>query len=81
MNGVIWMLIVGGLAGFLAGKIMRGRGYGVIADILIGICGGIVGGMLFGVFGVASIGIIGSLVTATVGAVVLIWIVRQLRSV
>jgi uncharacterized membrane protein YeaQ/YmgE (transglycosylase-associated protein family) len=80
LNSLIWFLLIGGLAGFLAGKFMRGQGFGVVGDVLIGILGGVVGGFLFGLVGLASYGLIGSLLTATVGAIVLIWLVRQVRS-
>jgi uncharacterized membrane protein YeaQ/YmgE (transglycosylase-associated protein family) len=80
VRGVVWFLLIGGLAGFLAGKIMRGHGFGVAGDILVGIVGGVIGGFLFGLLGLASVGLLGSLVTATVGSVVLLWVVRRLRS-
>lgn len=80
VNSLIWFLLIGGLAGFLAGKFMRGRGFGVAGDVIIGILGGVVGGFLFGVFGLASYSLLGSLLTATVGAIVLIWVIRQVRS-
>ena len=73
-------IIVGILAGFLAGKIMNGSGYGLFADLLLGIGGGIVGRVALGIFGIGSRGLIGSVLIATFGAVLLIWIVRALRS-
>jgi uncharacterized membrane protein YeaQ/YmgE (transglycosylase-associated protein family) len=78
---LIWQILIGILAGFLAGQIMRGRGYGVLIDLLLGIVGSIVGGTVFGLLGLHSSGIIGELVVATVGAVLLIVIVRKLRTV
>lgn len=77
---MIIAIIVGILAGFLAGKIMNGSGYGLFADLLLGIGGGIVGRIVLGIFGIGSRGLIGSVLIATFGAVVLIWIVRALRS-
>ena len=77
---MIVAIIVGILAGFLAGKIMNGSGYGLFADLLLGIAGGIVGRIVLGIFGIGSRGLIGSTLIATFGAVVLIWIVRALRS-
>jgi len=73
--GIILYLIIGGLAGWLAGLIMKGRGFGLFGNIIVGIIGGILGGFLFGLLGLASVGLIGSLVTALVGAVVLLFIV------
>jgi uncharacterized membrane protein YeaQ/YmgE (transglycosylase-associated protein family) len=77
---LIWQIVIGILAGFLAGKIMRGRGYGLLVDLLLGIVGSILGGMVFGVLGLYSSGLAGQLVVATIGAVLLIFIVRKIRS-
>jgi uncharacterized membrane protein YeaQ/YmgE (transglycosylase-associated protein family) len=73
-------IIVGILAGFLAGKIMNGSGYGLFADLLLGIGGGIVGRIVLGFLGIGSRGLIGSILISTLGAMVLIWVVRALRS-
>ena len=78
---LIWQIAIGILAGFLARKIMRGRGYGLLIDLLLGIVGSMLGGMVFGLLGLYSSGIVGQLVVATVGAVLLIVIVRSLRRV
>ena len=78
---LLWQIAIGILAGFLAGKIMRGRGYGLLMDLLLGIVGSILGGTLFGLLGLYSSSIVGHLVVATVGAVLLIVIVRSLRGV
>jgi uncharacterized membrane protein YeaQ/YmgE (transglycosylase-associated protein family) len=67
--------------GFLAGKIMRGRGYGILMDLLLGIVGSLLGGAVFGLLGLYSSGIVGQLVVATVGAILLIYLVRRLRTV
>ncbi|SPQ00871.1 Transglycosylase-associated protein [Candidatus Sulfobium mesophilum] len=74
-----WFLIIGVVAGWLAGKITRGRGFGLVGDLAVGILGALVGGFIFRLIGVVSFGLIGSLVTATVGAVVLLWLIRRLR--
>ena len=64
----LWFIIIGIVAGYVAGKIMRGGGFGLI--------GGVLGGWLFSLLGIYSTGgIIGSLVVATIGAIVLLWIV------
>ena len=81
MISLVWQIAIGILAGFLAGQIMRGRGYGVLMDLLLGIVGSILGGALFNLLGLYSSGIIGQLVVATVGAILLIVIVRKLRTV
>ena len=66
--------IIGIVAGFLAGKIMRGGGFGLIINLLLGILGGVLGGWVFALFGLAASGLIGSLITSTVGAVLVLWI-------
>jgi uncharacterized membrane protein YeaQ/YmgE (transglycosylase-associated protein family) len=77
---LIWSLVIGGVAGFLAGNIMKGGGFGVLGNIIVGILGGILGGWLFGVLGIGTEGgLIGQLVTALVGAVVLLWIVGLIK--
>jgi uncharacterized membrane protein YeaQ/YmgE (transglycosylase-associated protein family) len=75
----LWFLIIGIVAGWLAGKVMRGRGFGLVGDLVVGILGAFVGGFLFKFLGIAAYGFVGSLVTATVGAMILLWIVRLLR--
>jgi len=77
---ILWQIVIGILAGFLAGKIMRGRGYGLLVDLLLGIVGSMLGGLIFGLLGLYSSGLVGELVVATIGAVLLIYIVRRLRA-
>jgi uncharacterized membrane protein YeaQ/YmgE (transglycosylase-associated protein family) len=77
---LIYFLCIGLIAGWLAGQIMKGSGYGVIGDIVIGILGAIVGGWLFGVLGIMpGFGLIGSLITALIGALLLIFLVRLIK--
>lgn len=75
---LIWEIAIGILAGFLAGKIMRGRGYGVLMDLVLGLVGAVLGGFIFGLLGLHAYGLVGQLVIATGGAVMLIWLVRRL---
>ena len=75
---VIWYIIIGIVAGFLAGKIMRGGGFGLLIN-LVGIIGGLLGGWVFGLLGIAAGGILGSLITSVVGAVLLLWILSLFR--
>ena len=77
---LVWQIVIGILAGFLAGKIMRGRGYGLLVDLLLGIVGSMLGGMIFGLLGLYSSGVIGELAVATIGAVLLIYIARRIRA-
>jgi uncharacterized membrane protein YeaQ/YmgE (transglycosylase-associated protein family) len=80
VSGLIWWIVVGLIAGFLAGKVMKGGGFGVLMDIVVGIAGAIVGGFVLGLLQIHAGGLIGSIVVAFVGAVILIWIVRKLKS-
>ena len=79
LSGLIWWIVVGLIAGFLAGKVMKGGGYGVLMDIVLGIAGAVLGGWVFGLLGLHAGGLIGSIVVAFVGAVILVWIVRQIK--
>jgi uncharacterized membrane protein YeaQ/YmgE (transglycosylase-associated protein family) len=76
---IILFLILGGVAGWLAGLIMKGRGFGILGNIVVGIIGGFLGGFLFGLIGVTSGSMLGSLLMAVVGAVVLLFIVGLLK--
>jgi uncharacterized membrane protein YeaQ/YmgE (transglycosylase-associated protein family) len=76
---LLWFLIIGLIAGWLAGKIMKGSGYGVIGDLVIGIVGAFIGGWVFGLLGIATYGLVGSLVTALIGALLLIFIIRMIK--
>jgi uncharacterized membrane protein YeaQ/YmgE (transglycosylase-associated protein family) len=78
-GGILAWLIVGLVAGFLAGQVMKGGGYGLIGDIVMGIIGAFVGGFLFSILlPGSSAGLIGSIVVAFIGAVVFIALVRAL---
>jgi uncharacterized membrane protein YeaQ/YmgE (transglycosylase-associated protein family) len=77
---LIWFALVGLVAGFLAGKIMKGSGYGIVGDIVIGVIGAFVGGYLFRAFGVAvGGGTLTAIAVATIGAVVLIFLLRLVK--
>ena len=76
---LILFLIIGGIAGWLAGLIMKGRGFGVMANIGIGIVGSILGGFVFRLLGLAAQGAVGELVTATAGAVLLLAVVSAIK--
>ena len=77
--GLLWSLIIGGIAGWLAGTIMKGEGYGLLVNILLGIVGGLVGGWVFSLLGITATNLIGQLICATVGALLLIVLVQRLR--
>lgn len=75
----IWFLIIGAVAGWLAGLIMKGAGFGLLVNIIVGCVGAVLGGWLFGVLGFTSSGLIGSLITALVGAIVLLFIISLFK--
>jgi uncharacterized membrane protein YeaQ/YmgE (transglycosylase-associated protein family) len=78
--GIIAWLIIGAIAGWLAGTLVKGGGFGLIGDIVVGIVGAVIGGWLSGYLGIhIGTGLISSIVTATVGAVILIVILRLLK--
>lgn len=76
---LFWFLLIGLAAGFLAGKIVKGRGFGLVGDLVVGVIGALLGGVLFGLAGLEATGLIGSLVTATVGAVVFLYLLRRVK--
>lgn len=80
MQGLIGFLIIGLVAGWLAGQIMKGKGFGLLGNMIVGVVGAILGGMLFGMLGLSASGTIGSLLTATVGAVVLLYLLSFVKS-
>jgi uncharacterized membrane protein YeaQ/YmgE (transglycosylase-associated protein family) len=73
---LLTLLIIGLVAGWLAGAVMRGGGYGLLANLLLGIVGAILGGFLFGLLGIAAYGFLGRVVVAFFGAIVVIGIAR-----
>lgn len=78
--GWIAFIIIGSLAGWLAGKIMRGRGFGFITNLVVGILGAVLGGWLFKLTGVAtSQGFMGSLIVSLVGAIVFLWLISMFK--
>lgn len=80
MEGLLWFLLIGAAAGWLAGLLMRGGGFGVIGNILVGVVGAVLGGWLFRTLGFwPGGGLVGSLFTAFVGAVVLLFLISLIR--
>lgn len=77
---MLYAILLGGLAGWLTGRIMRGEGYGIIVNIILGIAGGIIGSFVFGLLGFSTSSIIGELITAVVGAAILVFIVRKIAN-
>ncbi len=77
---LVWILS-GILAGWATGMIMRGRGFGIVGDLVIGLIGGLIGGWLFGLLGLRASSWLGEILLAVAGGVILVAIVRALRRV
>ncbi len=75
-SNILWWLLVGLIAGALAGLVMRGGGYGIVGDIIVGLVGALVGGFIAGLLGLGSSGLIGSIIIAFIGACIFIAILR-----
>ncbi len=75
----LYFAIIGIIAGWLAGQIMKGRGFGLVGNLVVGVLGAILGGWLFSALGISAGGIIGSLIMAVAGAVVLLYVVGLLK--
>ena len=74
---ILLIVLVGLVAGALAGRVVSGHGYGMLGDIVVGVVGALVGGwVLAAVFGIVVWGVIGQLITAFIGAVILLWLIR-----
>ena len=77
----IWYVLIGLCAGWLAGQLVKGGGFGVVGDIIVGVIGALLGGYLFSLFGVSTGGgLLGSLIVATIGAIVLLFGIRLVKS-
>ena len=79
LTGLLVFLIIGAIAGWLGGLIMKGSGFGLLGNIIVGIVGAVIGGALFGMLGISASGLFGSIITATAGAVVLLFIASLIR--
>ena len=77
-GGIIAWLVVGLIAGWAAGKVSRGHGFGLIGDLVVGLIGALVGGLIAGAFIQGSVGFIGSIIVAFLGALILLGLVRLL---
>jgi uncharacterized membrane protein YeaQ/YmgE (transglycosylase-associated protein family) len=75
-ENVLLFLVIGIVAGFLAGKIMKGAGFGLLGDLIVGVIGSFIGVWVFGLLGISSGGILGLLIAAVVGALILLYIIR-----
>jgi uncharacterized membrane protein YeaQ/YmgE (transglycosylase-associated protein family) len=78
-GGLLVWIIVGLVAGFLASHFVKGSGYGLIGDLIVGLLGAVIGGFVVGFFVHATVGLLGSIVVAFIGAVILLFVVRQVK--
>jgi uncharacterized membrane protein YeaQ/YmgE (transglycosylase-associated protein family) len=79
IQSLIMFLAIGAVAGWLAGTLMKGGGFGLYGNIIVGVNGAVVGGFVFGLLGISAGGLIGSIITATVGAVLLLFLIRLIK--
>lgn len=77
--GIVWFVLIGIAAGWLAGQFVKGGGFGIIGDLIVGVIGAVLGGFVFGLLNISAGGIVGSLVCATIGAVILLVIIRLIK--
>ncbi|HMM17363.1 MAG TPA: GlsB/YeaQ/YmgE family stress response membrane protein [Petrimonas sp.] len=78
--GWLWFIIIGAVAGWLAGNIMRGGGFGLLMNIVVGVVGALIGGWVFDLLGIGTGGgLMGSLITALVGAILLLWVISLFK--
>ena len=75
----LYFLVIGLIAGWAAGKIMKGKGFGLVGNLVVGVLGALVGGFLFTVLGFAAYGFVASLIMAVVGAMVLLFLVGFIK--
>jgi uncharacterized membrane protein YeaQ/YmgE (transglycosylase-associated protein family) len=76
---LLWTIVIGIIAGWLAGLIVKGRGMGLLVDLIVGIVGSLIGGFIAGLIGLAAYGLLGRLVIALAGAVILLFLVRAIK--
>ena len=79
VTAIIIFPLIGAAAGWLAGLIMKGGGFGLVGDIVVGVIGSFIGGWLFSLLGIAAGGLIGAIIAAVVGAIILIAILRLIK--
>ena len=76
---LVWVVLIGILAGWIAGQITKGKGFGVLGDLIVGILGSLLGSFLFGLIGIVAFGLVGRLALAVIGAIVLLWLMRFVK--
>jgi uncharacterized membrane protein YeaQ/YmgE (transglycosylase-associated protein family) len=78
-ENLLIFLAVGVFAGFLAGHIWKGRGFGLLGDLVVGVIGAFIGVWVFGLLHISSAGILGLLIAAVVGALILLYLIRAVK--
>ena len=76
LSSAIWYLIIGAVAGWLAGTFVKGHGFGIWADLVVGVIGAFIGGFALSILGITLTGIVGELIASTLGAVIFLWLIR-----
>jgi len=76
---IIWFLFIGLIAGWIAAHIMKGRGFGLFGDIIVGIIGAVIGGYLFQMLGVVAYGTLGTIIMAVIGAMVFLFLISLMK--
>jgi uncharacterized membrane protein YeaQ/YmgE (transglycosylase-associated protein family) len=79
LTDLLWFLLIGLAAGWLAGLIMRGHDFGLVGNLILGVIGALLGGFLFHLVGIATYGLLGRLIAATIGAIVLLFLLKLIR--
>lgn len=79
MESLLYFLLIGLVAGWLAGQILRGAGFGLVGNLIVGVIGALLGGWIFGLLGIGGYGLIGSLAAALVGALLLLFAMRYVK--
>jgi len=79
MTNFLIFILIGAVAGWLAGVILKGKGFGFLLNLVIGIVGGFIGGWLFGVLKISLLGQLGSFIAAVVGAIILLWVISLFK--
>ncbi|MCX6356220.1 MAG: GlsB/YeaQ/YmgE family stress response membrane protein [Candidatus Aureabacteria bacterium] len=79
-TGLVWFILIGLAAGWLAGQLTKGSGFGLIGDLVVGVIGALVGGFVFGTLGIfVGAGLLGALIVATIGAIILLFLLRLIK--
>ena len=77
MDSIVYLLLIGLCAGWLAGQITKGGSFGIVNNLIVGVIGAVLGGVLFRLIGLHAYGLVGQLVIATVGALVLLYLLKK----